>query len=683
MSRTFACVACLLILASGTNARAGDDVFTSKNAATWYLRAVEESDRLSTNDWDAVASFEADPTQPPPREMREIVARGRKTIDLTQRGASRNYADFDLDLSLGAELLLPHLGRLRAIARLMRADALIRLHDGDANGASRLVASMYRLAGHLTSDRTLISSLVGMAIYAHADEVAQVAFDQAAFDAAHSARLLQAVRRLDRPDPFDVAGAVAMEQEVMVDWVADRAEADGGLAGMVEEIATFNDGLLDRIDLTALATLDVEAQVQQYDDAMTEVVEAFYDPDRDAARARLDELNAEIEDGEYGLIAAVMTPALSKVLDLLVESRRMVEERLTMLEALATGAALPRDEANAAYLYLQAIEMLARIEPASLDELRAFDARPAAALDDSLDRMLTEAQPVLDVLRDASELARCDFSFARRRDPGAIAPSYAPGMRDAVRLVHVDALRRARAHESDATIDRLAILLRMSAHLGGDGVIVSSLIAHGAFNQARALWAVALEADDLTDDHRSALRADAERIGRTDPFGYIAGVVAARQIVAAHFRERITPGETGPDRLEAAADATGRLDGDQTLFLVVVLDTLRRTGAGAGAGDDGAAAPAPAALADVLDPAALEAARRLTPRVAPALAAARLDELADIDVSALAHVEAHRGQARSDLRAGLRLLRPPVKRDDGAAATDSGAPPPAGNAPPR
>ena len=47
-------------------------------------------------------------------------------------------------------------------ARLMRADALIRLHDGDADGAARLVSSMYRLADHLSDDRMIVSSLVAM-----------------------------------------------------------------------------------------------------------------------------------------------------------------------------------------------------------------------------------------------------------------------------------------------------------------------------------------------------------------------------------------------------------------------------------------------------------------------------------------------------------------------------------------
>jgi hypothetical protein len=105
--------------------------------------------------------------------VRAVLARVEPVLSAARSGARQEYNDFGLDYTQGFELMLPHLGKLRNIGRLMAADAAVRLHDGDASGAAGEIASAYRIADHLPADEILISSLVGQAVFQSADRVAR------------------------------------------------------------------------------------------------------------------------------------------------------------------------------------------------------------------------------------------------------------------------------------------------------------------------------------------------------------------------------------------------------------------------------------------------------------------------------------------------------------------------------
>lgn len=74
-----------------------------------------------------------------------------------------NTADDSLPM---ISVLLPHVQATRQVARLLASRAMLRLGEGDVEGAWQDLLDMYRLAGHVEQGWTLIEALVGYAIRA-------------------------------------------------------------------------------------------------------------------------------------------------------------------------------------------------------------------------------------------------------------------------------------------------------------------------------------------------------------------------------------------------------------------------------------------------------------------------------------------------------------------------------------
>lgn len=85
----------------------------------------------------------------------------REILELLHRAADRPQCDFGLDYSKGAELALPHVGKMRAAAQLLALDAWSRASGGDAGGAMRSMRCGLRIGGFNFRDGLLISWLVG------------------------------------------------------------------------------------------------------------------------------------------------------------------------------------------------------------------------------------------------------------------------------------------------------------------------------------------------------------------------------------------------------------------------------------------------------------------------------------------------------------------------------------------
>src|SRR5690606_34187463 len=168
----------------------------SRNAATWYWRAINQLDRVTEEELWALREWALEPGAAPPPSVRSTLNRLRPALDAFYRGAEQEHSDFGLDLSQGWDLLLPHLGKLRSVAIVANADVQLRLHDGDSSNAAKRLAGLYQAAQHLSDDRTLISSLVGQAIYTLTDQTVQYGIDAAAFDAGDASVLLHAAKSL-------------------------------------------------------------------------------------------------------------------------------------------------------------------------------------------------------------------------------------------------------------------------------------------------------------------------------------------------------------------------------------------------------------------------------------------------------------------------------------------------------
>ena len=165
----------LIALISSTTVNAQD----SKNAATWYRKAIKAYEALPMDLRDSIHNWDwSDPNSPISDEMRLAIAKIQPILRLTQRGANQKHSDFNLAYEEGFDLELPHLSSMRGITRFAMADVTIRIRDGESATAAAELASMYRMSAHLNSDRMLISSLVGNAMFSISDTIVQIGLDQ-------------------------------------------------------------------------------------------------------------------------------------------------------------------------------------------------------------------------------------------------------------------------------------------------------------------------------------------------------------------------------------------------------------------------------------------------------------------------------------------------------------------------
>jgi hypothetical protein len=366
-------------------------------------------------------------------------------------------------------------------------------------------------------------------------------------------------------------------------------------------------------------------------------------------------------------------PALDKYYEQMCAVKDQVAARAEMLRALATGRIRPEEEANAALYYARGIARLREIEPERLRAIFAFEKGEIAEPDEAMGAAFEEGQAVVDLFREGAQKRRCDFAVLRPRRELPFCFDYIGGLRDAVRLLHADALRRLRAGEQAAAAERLAIVYRLVAHLEQDEPLLSAVLAHRIFDRTNEIATGALKNDAFAAEQRAVLLTAAERIARKDPFGYISSLLATRDALGPALYEITSPGEFDPERYHAANATVKRWDGDELLYMLVILDTMAR------AGEEGESKTETndqrfVPLADVISLPELDGARREATRIAPRLARGEIEIFDDEDFPRFGRVVKGMHSARGDLRRALAALRS-RERPPGAAARDASASP--------
>ncbi|UCD75671.1 MAG: hypothetical protein JSV91_01905 [Phycisphaerales bacterium] len=654
-----------------------------RNAATWYRKVVEalgwdyeinstypNSERMLTlEEQDILDAYRNDPSGGPSPEVRRVLTKAGPIMEWLRRGSQQRYSDFELDYSQGYGLLLPHLPSLRNAATVMYTDALVRMHDGDTAGVTDRVASLYRMSGHVGSDRVIISSLVGSAVFIITDRATQTALDRGQLSAFDSAILVNALKTLDARDPFNYVEAVAGEQVIAVDWMAQSLSTreerqkfldymEGSFAG--EEVDRFFAESSDE---------EFSEEIGRYDNYMSGVIEAFMIEDPEEGKAALAQLREQAEAGEHGRFPKDLAPAFARILDHMHESRDMVAERLAELEKLAQGELKPEELANAAVFYERGIKQMRELENDRFQAVLDYQSGTIEDADESILKTLADAQGVVDLFREGSEKHRCDFGYLRRRPDQHFCPDYLAGMRDALRLILADAMHLLEADEADAAVDRLAICYRAVAHLTDDELILSALIAHRAFEETHRLGHRFPQSAAWTDAHRESLLKAVERIGRKDPFGYINSIMATRDRLAKLLKRlpRNAEAEEGRPTREEATERIKALNGDQLLCLTAARDTVIQ--AAAKPADSNAAdvetrdqTPHPLTrMEGIIDFEALVAVRDEAEATVALFDAGRIDEIfSNGGFPRVAPALQWMRRARADLRDCIIRLRPPM-----------------------
>lgn len=640
----------------------------TSNAAHWYEMAIDRFDVMRSTAPAAevqaglrgVEAQLARPGAAPSTELRAFLARLGPVLSVLEKAAQRPRHEFDLDYDDGPRMVLRHLSYFRVLTRCLAADAAVRMHDGDDAGAARRLATVYGIAEHAAHDRILESTLTALSAFELADALTRSAIDQGRAGPEGSEVLGRALERYAGADPFRLVEAARTVQTSVMPWLRERFSGPGGIDRLREEFIGMWADPVTRASFDTMDQTQLDANVSAAEQAIARVVEAFEGPDPDLTRVQLVRLDGEIRGGHHGVFARTILPQFTPVFDRVRRDAAAAAERREVLTGLASGRLDVGATANAATWYRRAIERLGALSAEERERVATFAADPARRMDEDLAAALGRAQPLVDLLRQATGVTRCELAHGDDEGGrGPIPPELGP-LRECVRLLQVDAVRSIQAQDFDGAVDRLGTCLRVAAHLSRDGRLVSSLVADAAFDTTFALLGPGLRSEVFTLEQRMRLLGAAREVGYRDPFGYDAAAEAERSRLAEAFRERVAGAEQesthgGGDLSYRIESALAACDADQVLFLALVTSVLRPARAG---GDAAAALTAAAApLDDILPRKRVEAALGQVEAVRDAVEAARFESLTERTIPPIARLAERRAAAQAAVRKALVAIR--------------------------
>lgn len=126
------------------------------NAAPLYWQAISSLPKLDDAERKLLDNRKGKPTD----AERALVARAEPALKLLEEASRGDFCDWNLDLSKGPSLALPHLASLRELARL----ALLKARVSEAHTAVSQCESVFRLARHASKPPLLICRLVGISL---------------------------------------------------------------------------------------------------------------------------------------------------------------------------------------------------------------------------------------------------------------------------------------------------------------------------------------------------------------------------------------------------------------------------------------------------------------------------------------------------------------------------------------
>jgi hypothetical protein len=188
----------------------------ANNAATDYWKAFE----LLPDDPTAKKILYSWSDGPLNADTARIISAGQPSLDLLSRGAALAQCDWGCDYAKGWEMLLPQLGKGRALAQLACLRARAEFQQHQFKEAADDLVNIIALAEHLSTDKTMIGSLVRNGIEQLA--IKNLTPQLQSLDKPTLAYLAQ--RLTDLPVGSTLAEIIQTESDLGPGWALGRAQ---------------------------------------------------------------------------------------------------------------------------------------------------------------------------------------------------------------------------------------------------------------------------------------------------------------------------------------------------------------------------------------------------------------------------------------------------------------------------
>lgn len=534
----------VLGIAGSVSGQIDDD----RNAATWYRKAIERVQELdlSREELEPLWNYGETPADTPaPEDVRQLLGRLQPVLRDLKRGARQRHSDFG-NLSRDIDTLDKHVGPLSRLTWLVGVEAKVRLNDGDVAGAMRGITDLYRVAGHLTEDHRTFSSLMAQGVFRNADRFTADAIDRGALGAEDAAKIARAMAPFVQADAFNLVPALQIEKEMLTAWAHDlyakRDNLDQLILDLENSLGVDPETLMES---SALLDPDLfDASLERMEDAMDRAIELFQQDDRDEATFELGQLVDEIEKGDHGPLAALLSDYMPQ--DGTLRRTALVEERIAkrhaLLQAIARGEVDPKSLINAAIYYRQAMAKLRSTDPCTRESwvmiaAQSHDEPLTPEQIEAVDR----AAEIVALVREGASKTRCVFTDEFTTNPPLAIPEYLPGMYELAIVLLADTVRALQLADTSNASANLLAAVGMARHLSADGAIVGSMIAHVSLVEMTPHLELALTDQEFTWKQRTDLRDAVGALPQHDPFAYRRAVRAARAVIADGMAERWNP----------------------------------------------------------------------------------------------------------------------------------------------
>lgn len=254
-------------------------------------------------------------------------------IDAVIRAPS---CDFELDVSQGPNLLLPHMKPATTAARMLLAKARLHIEAGEYDVAVEAIRGVFVINRHLEADHSLLAVLVRARQATTAVHVAlRVPPEQ--WMVLDTGPLLAELRRLPAVDPFGIRRAMTLETEIFSDWVITNSQTVEGCDRIWDNLdkLVFIDG-----EDVAPSRWELGPVVAQYG-GLERAGQAFRIAgahqaaalDQNDPFAALERIAEQVDAGEYGPLAPYFVPYVDRA----VLKVRQAEPTLELLRIILRG----------------------------------------------------------------------------------------------------------------------------------------------------------------------------------------------------------------------------------------------------------------------------------------------------------------------------------------------------------
>jgi hypothetical protein len=307
-----------------------------ENAALLYYKAWDSIDRAVFTEVNQ--NFKNEPKVKLSEAHLQALKDNQRFVQSIMHATELDDCDWGVDFEEGPNALLPHLGFLRASCRFLGADVRRCVQEDDINGAAKRVAAIIRMSTQSRSDRCLISALVGVAINAYAANVTRNMMMEKSLtpEAAHV--ILAAFKGMPE-DPFGYKTCLDMERNVLhwtkTHFTGEHAgeEFNKAMADMGGSGNPANEAQLRKMNEAALG-VELDKATRFYD----ELDKLWGQPGKDKEFA---DLEKRLEAGEFGSIAMVIAPSVSKANQSGLKAKATLDAIEKELGAYIRGEPLP------------------------------------------------------------------------------------------------------------------------------------------------------------------------------------------------------------------------------------------------------------------------------------------------------------------------------------------------------